>query len=98
MGRLNTTGEIARKLGVAVHRIEYLIESRHIQAASRAGKRQRLHGEASRVHGAGITLDRGAAKPCQYRERGYCRRVKFCPKEIGGFRPKTAHSRAALGG
>lgn len=37
MTRFLTTGEIARRLGVAVHRVEYVISTRRIQAAGRAG-------------------------------------------------------------
>jgi len=32
-----TVGEIARRLGQAVHRVEYVIRSRSIQPAGRAG-------------------------------------------------------------
>lgn len=32
-----TVGEIARRLGESLHRIEYVIRSRHIQPVSRAG-------------------------------------------------------------
>src|SRR5262245_58897155 len=32
-----TVGEIARRLGQPVHRVEYVIRSRHIRPASRAG-------------------------------------------------------------
>lgn len=32
-----TIGEIARRLGCPIHRIEYIIESRHIQPRQRAG-------------------------------------------------------------
>lgn len=32
-----TVGEIARRLGESLHRIEYVIRSRNIQPASRAG-------------------------------------------------------------
>jgi len=32
-----TVGEIARRLGCPLHRVEYLIRSRHIRPASRAG-------------------------------------------------------------
>ena len=32
-----TVGEIARRLGEALHRIEYVIRSRNIQPAGRAG-------------------------------------------------------------
>jgi hypothetical protein len=34
---LPTVGEIARRLGESLHRIEYVIRSRNIQPASRAG-------------------------------------------------------------
>jgi hypothetical protein len=33
-----TVGEIARRLGESLHRIEYVIRSRRIQPASRAGQ------------------------------------------------------------
>lgn len=36
--RLNTIGEIARKLGVAHHRVQYVIMSRAIQPAAYAGR------------------------------------------------------------
>jgi DNA-binding transcriptional MerR regulator len=32
-----TIGEIARRLGVAVHRVEYVVRTRNIQPVSRAG-------------------------------------------------------------
>jgi DNA-binding transcriptional MerR regulator len=32
-----TVGEIARRLGQPVHRVEYVIRSRHIRPVSRAG-------------------------------------------------------------
>jgi hypothetical protein len=34
---LPTVGEIARRLGHSIHRIEYVIRSRHIRPAFRAG-------------------------------------------------------------
>ncbi len=34
---LSTVGEIARRLGEPLHRIEYVIRSRNIQPAARAG-------------------------------------------------------------
>lgn len=42
---LPTVGEIARRLGESLHRIEYVIRSRNIQPASRAGH-VRVFGEA----------------------------------------------------
>jgi hypothetical protein len=46
---LPTVGEIARRLGESLHRIEYVIRSRHIRPASRAG-RVRIFAEADIAH------------------------------------------------
>ncbi len=46
---LPTVGEIARRLGESLHRIEYVIRSRNIQPASRAGH-VRIFAEADVVH------------------------------------------------
>ncbi len=32
-----TVGEIARRLGVALHRVEYVIRARHVRPSGRAG-------------------------------------------------------------
>jgi DNA-binding transcriptional MerR regulator len=42
-----TTGEMARQIGVAVHRVEYVIKSRSIQPVERAGT-LRIFSEADR--------------------------------------------------
>jgi DNA-binding transcriptional MerR regulator len=44
-----TVGEIARRLGESLHRIEYVIRSRNIQPASRAGH-VRIFAEADVAH------------------------------------------------
>ncbi len=46
---LPTVGEIARRLGESLHRIEYVIRSRHIKPASRAGH-VRVFAEADVAH------------------------------------------------
>lgn len=44
-----TVGEIARRLGESLHRIEYVIRSRNIQPAGRAGH-VRIFAEADVAH------------------------------------------------
>lgn len=44
-----TVGEIAKQLGEPLHRIEYIIRSRNIQPASRAGN-VRIFAEAEVAH------------------------------------------------
>lgn len=44
-----TVGEIARRLGESLHRVEYVIRSRNIQPASRAGH-VRIFAEADVAH------------------------------------------------
>ncbi len=44
-----TVGEIARRLGESLHRIEYVIRSRNIRPAGRAGH-VRIFGEADVAH------------------------------------------------
>lgn len=44
--RLNTTGAIADRLGVAVHRIHYIIETRGIEPAAYAGRLRLFDREA----------------------------------------------------
>jgi len=46
---LPTVGEIARRLGESLHRIEYIIRSRRIQPSSRAGH-IRIFAEADVTH------------------------------------------------
>ncbi len=46
---LPTVGEIARRLGESLHRIEYVIRSRNIQPVSRAGH-VRIFAEADVAH------------------------------------------------
>ena len=57
-----TIGEIARRLGVAVHRVEYLVRTRNLKAAARAGN-IRLFSETDVTYIAGeirrIDADRG---------------------------------------
>ena len=63
--RANTVGEIGRRLGQPVHRVEYVVRARHIRPISRAGNArvfadadvQLIAGELRR-----IDLERGASR------------------------------------
>lgn len=61
-----TVGEIARRLAVPIHRVEYVIRSRNLKPASRAGN-LRVFSEADIAFVAGeivrIDADRGGRLP-----------------------------------
>jgi hypothetical protein len=54
-----TVGEIARRLGYPVHRVEYIIRSRQIHAAGRAGIcRVFAEGDVARIAAELASIDR----------------------------------------
>lgn len=62
-----TVGEIARRLGESLHRIEYVIRSRNIQPTSRAGH-VRIFAEADVAHIADELRQIDAARQDQMEE------------------------------
>ena len=61
---LLTVGEIARQLDTKVHRIEYIIRSRNIEATGWAGH-ARVFSQASFAHIAGELSRMDADRNCQ---------------------------------